>query len=217
MRRLRQMIESSFSLRMSLYILMVAASVFILAFWGYFNQARNSVREEAMEQAQVKLDNVILQIDKVLSSVETAVQNLSWLVADKLDYPDYMYALTQQVLRSNPHVVGSAIAFEPSYYAEKGVLFSPYSYRTEKGAIRSKQLGTEDYEYHYMDWYQIPKLLGRPYWSEPYYDEGGADLVMTTFSLPLYDSDGEMYAVFTADISLDWFADKVNEVKLYPN
>ena len=217
MRRLRQMIESSFSLRMSLYILMVAASVFVLAFWGYFRQARSSVREEAIEQAQVKLDNVILQIDKVLSSVETAVQNLSWLVADKLDYPDYMYALTQQVLRSNPHVVGSAIAFEPSYYPEKGVLFSPYSYRTEQGAIRSKQIGTEDYEYHFMDWYQIPQLLGKPFWSEPYYDEGGADLIMTTFSFPLYDSDGEMYAVFTADISLEWFAEKVNEVKLYPN
>ncbi|MBR4044045.1 MAG: SpoIIE family protein phosphatase, partial [Bacteroidaceae bacterium] len=36
-------------------------------------------------------------------------------------------------------------------------------------------------------------------------------------SLPLYDLDGEMYAVFTADISLEWFADKVNEIKLYPN
>ena len=217
MKKLKQMIESSFSLRMSLYILMMAASVFILAFWGYFQQARRSVREEAMVQAQVKLDNTILQIDKVLGSVETAVQNLSWLVADKLDYPDYMYALTQQVLRSNPHVVGSAIAFEPSYYPEKGVLFSPYSYRTEDGGIRSKQLGTEDYEYHYMDWYQIPKLLGKPYWSEPYYDDGGADMIMTTFSLPLYDLDGEMYAVFTADISLEWFADKVNEIKLYPN
>ena len=119
MKKLKQMIESSFSLRMSLYILMMAASVFILAFWGYFQQARRSVREEAMVQAQVKLDNTILQIDKVLGSVETAVQNLSWLVADKLDYPDYMYALTQQVLRSNPHVVGSAIAFEPSYYPGK--------------------------------------------------------------------------------------------------
>ena len=65
MRKLKQMIESSFSLRMSLYILMVAASVFILAFWGYFQQARSSVREEAVEQTQVKLDNTILQIDKV--------------------------------------------------------------------------------------------------------------------------------------------------------
>lgn len=218
MKKFKQMIEQSFSLRMSSYILLVAASVFILAFWGYYQQARTSVEEEALEQAQIKLDNTILQIDKVLSSVETAVQNLSWLVADKLDYPDYMYALTQQVLRSNPHVVGSAIAFEPSYYPEKGVLFSPYSYREEQGGgIRSKQLGTEDYEYHYMDWYQIPKLLGKSYWSEPYYDEGGADLIMTTYSLPLYDSDGKLYAVFTADISLEWFADRVNEVKLYPN
>ena len=216
MKRVKHVIERSFSLRMSLYILMVAGSVFIFAFWSYFQQARQSVSEDAVEQAQVKLNNTILQIDKVLNSVETALENLSWMVPGKLEDPEYMYELTQQVLRSNPHVVGSAIAFEPGYFADKGVLFSPYSYRTNEG-IESKQLGTEDYEYHYMEWYQIPKLLGKPYWSEPYYDNGGADLVMTTYSLPLYDADGKMYAVFTADISLEWFTEKVNGVKLYPN
>ena len=216
MKRCIQIIRKSFSLRLSLYILFVTSTIFLLAFWIYFGQARRSVSEEAVERAQVKLENTILQIDKVLEVVEIAVKNMSWLVADKLDYPDYMYALTQQILRSNPYVVGSAIAFEPGYYPEKGVLFSPYSYRSEKG-IRSKQLGTEDYEYHYMDWYLIPKLLGTPYWSEPYFDEGGADMVMTTYSLPLYDSSGKMYAVFTADISLEWFADKVKEIKPYPN
>ena len=216
MKRCIQIIRKSFSLRLSLYILFVTSTIFLLAFWIYFGHARRSVSEEAVERAQVKLENTILQIDKVLEAVEIAVKNMSWLVADKLDYPDYMYALTQQILRSNPYVVGSAIAFEPGYYPEKGVLFSPYSYRSEKG-IRSKQLGTEDYEYHYMDWYLIPKLLGTPYWSEPYFDEGGADMVMTTYSLPLYDSSGKMYAVFTADISLEWFADKVKEIKPYPN
>ena len=216
MKRCIQIIRKSFSLRLSLYILFVTSTIFLLAFWIYFGQARRSVSEEAVERAQVKLENTILQIDKVLEAVEIAVKNMSWLVADKLDYPDYMYALTQQILRSNPYVVGSAIAFEPGYYPEKGVLYSPYSYRTEEG-IRSKQLGTEDYEYHYMDWYLIPKLLGTPYWSEPYFDEGGADMVMTTYSLPLYDSSGKMYAVFTADISLEWFADKVKEIKPYPN
>ena len=216
MKRCIQIIRKSFSLRLSLYILFVTSTIFLLAFWIYFGQARRSVSEEAVERAQVKLENTILQIDKVLEAVEIAVKNMSWLVADKLDYPDYMYALTQQILRSNPYVVGSAIAFEPGYYPEKGVLFSPYSYRSEKG-IRSKQLGTEDYEYHFMDWYLIPKLLGTPYWSEPYFDEGGADMVMTTYSLPLYDSSGKMYAVFTADISLEWFADKVKEIKPYPN
>lgn len=216
MKRIRQIIESSFSLRMSLYILVVAATLFVLAFFSYFQQARSSVREEAIERAQTKLDNTILQIDKVLGSVETAVNNLVWLVADKLDNPDYMYMLTEQVLQSNPHVVGSAIAFEPGYYPEKGVMFSPYSYRNSEG-INHKQLGTEDYEYHNMDWYLIPKLLKTSYWSEPYFDEGGADVVMTTYSLPLYDSEGKMYAVFTADISLEWFAGKVDEIKPYPN
>ena len=116
MKRLKQMIERSFSLRMSLYILMVSGSVFVFAFWGYFQQARQSVSSEAVEQAQVKLNNAILQIDNVLNSVETAVENLSWLIPEKLELPDYMYELTQQVLRSNPYVVGSAIAFEPGYY-----------------------------------------------------------------------------------------------------
>lgn len=216
MKRWIQMIRKSFSLRMSLYILFAASSVFLLVFWNYFRQARHSVSEEAVEQAQVKLENTILQIDQVLGSVEVAVKNLSWLVANNLDNPDYMYELTRRVLESNSYVVGSAIAFEPEYYKEKGVLFSPYSYRSE-GKIQSKQLGTEDYEYPYMDWYLIPKLLGASYWSEPYFDDGGAELVMTTFSLPLYDAEGKMYAVFTADISLEWFAGKVNGIKSYPH
>ena len=68
-----------------------------------------------------------------------------------------------------------------------------------------------------MDWYLVPKLLGTPYWSEPYFDSGGANVVMTTYSLPLYDGEGNLYAVFTADISLEWFAEKVNAIKTYPN
>lgn len=196
--------------------MLIASTVFLLAFWSYFRQARYSVSEEAVERAQAKLENTIMQIDNVLGSVETAVNNLSWLVSDKLDTPDYMYTLTAHVLHSNPHIVGCAIAFEPNYYPEKGVLFSPYSYRTEKG-IQSEQLGTEEYNYLYMDWYLIPKLLNKPYWSEPYFDRGGANVVMTTFSLPLYDAEGQMYAIFTADISLEWLSERVNQVKPYPN
>ena len=73
MKRVKHVIERSFSLRMSLYILMVAGSVFIFAFGSYFQQARQSVSEDAVEQAQVKLNNTILQIDKVLSSDRKSV------------------------------------------------------------------------------------------------------------------------------------------------
>lgn len=213
---LRNRILGSFSLRLSLYILSVAALVFIAVFAVTFHSARRNVKNEAMELARSELENTVIQIDNVLSSVETAINNLSWLVMENLDDPDYMYTLTEMVLRGNPHVYGSAIAFEPYYYKEKGMFWSPFSFR-ENGKISNKQLGSVDYDYHYMDWYQIPKLLGKPYWSEPYYDEGGADVIMSTYSCPLYDKEGKLYAVFTADISLQWFAFKVNSMKPYPN
>ncbi len=213
---LRNRILGSFSLRLSLYILSVAALVFIAVFAVTFHSARRNVKNEAMERARSELENTVIQIDNVLSSVETAINNLSWLVMENLDNPDYMYTLTEMVLRGNPHVYGSAIAFEPYYYKKKGMFWSPFSFR-ENGKISNKQLGSVDYDYHYMDWYQIPKLLGKPYWSEPYYDEGGADVIMSTYSCPLYDKEGKLFAVFTADISLQWFAFKVNSMKPYPN
>ena len=207
---------TSFSLRLSIYILLVATLIFITAFIIYFQAARNTVQKEAIKQAQASLDNIVLQIDKVLHSIETTIHSLSWVVKEKQVEPDQLYTLTQQLLQSSPSVIGSAIAFEPNYYPEKGKFFSPYSYKFQ-GKIYSKQLGNQDYDYHYMDWYQIPKLLKKPYWSEPYYDQNGGDMIMTTYSFPLYDTTGNLYAIFTADLSLEWFAKKVNTIQLYPN
>ena len=56
----------------------------------------------------------------------------------------------ERVVALNPDIVGSAIAFEPYYYPEKGKQFSPYAYRIGN-TVDSKQLGSPDYEYHYMD------------------------------------------------------------------
>lgn len=208
--------ERSFSLRMSLSILIVIFSVFVFVFGIYFEEARESVNEYAVEQAYAKLDNTVLQIDKVLFSVETAVKNISWVVEDNLDSPNHMYELTKQIVAANPYIVGSAIAFEPNYFPSKGRLYAPYSYRKDN-EICNKQLGTKDYEYHNMEWYMSPKQQGKSYWSEPYGDYGGSDLVLTTYSMPLFDKEGVMYAVLTADISIEKFDKAVSDIKLYPN
>ncbi len=144
--------------------------------------------------------------DNVLSSVEVAIANTVPEIEESLGDPDRMYVIAERMLTLNPNIVGSAIAFEPNYYKDKGVQFSPFAYRQDS-VIKLKQLGTADYEYHFMDWYQIPKLLGKPYWSEPYFDAGGGDMPIITYSQPLFDSDGNFYAVFTADLSLDWIED----------
>lgn len=205
----------SISGRLMVRVLIVSAFIFTITFTLFLRMAANNMRQEATDNAHSELSNTIHQIDAILHAVQIAVENTAWVVPYNLDSPESLYDITERMLNNNSFIYGSAIAFEPGYYPSEGIYFSPYSYRGKNGNIRSRQLGTETYDYHHMDWYQIPKLLNRPYWSEPYYDDGGGDMMMTTYSKPLYDSTGRMYAVITADLSLEWLAELVGGIKAF--
>ena len=211
----RRKFKSSLSGRLTLGVVIVSAIIFTLTCTVFIRMAANKVREEATKHAHSELSNTIHQIDAVLHAVEIAVENTAWLVPYRLSSPEFMYSITERILRNNEFICGAAVAFEPHYYASKGLYFSPYSYRDENGEIRSKQLGSDTYDYHYMDWYQIPKLLNEPYWSEPYYDDGGGEMMMTTYSKPLYDANGNLYAIITADLSLEWLTELVGGIKAF--
>jgi sigma-B regulation protein RsbU (phosphoserine phosphatase) len=214
-RRIR--LKNSISGRLTSGVIVVTAIIFMLTCTVFIRMAANKVRQEATRNAHTELTNTINQIDAILESVEIAVENTAWLVPYRLSSPDFMYDLTERILQNNDFIYGCAVAFEPGYYASEGHYFSPYSNRDENGQIKSKQLGSEAYDYHYMDWYQIPKLLNEPYWSEPYYDNGGGEMMMTTYSKPLYDEFGNLYAIITADLSLEWLKDLVGGIQAFEN
>ena len=67
-----------------------------------------------------------------------------------------------------------AVAFEPYSFASDRLFFAPYQYRSG-GRLAYVQLGNPNYRYFYMDWYQIPKELNQPIWTEPYMDTGGGN------------------------------------------
>lgn len=206
----------SFSARLCFYIILIASVLFIsvLAIFTLFSG--KIVKQEAMRHAESELSNTVLQIEDILHQVEVATANMDWAIEERRTDPDSLYRLTRKMLQNNPFVIGSCIAFEPSYYPEKGTLFAPYSY-LDGDTIRNKQLGTADYNYLYMDWYQIPKLLEQDYWSEPYYDEGGLNDIISTYSHLLRDSNGKMYGILTADISLHHLTELVSQIHPFPS
>ena len=193
---------------MTLAITIVSIS-FTGAFVLFVIMARKNARETATIVAQNAIEHTISKINRGFNSVEADIDKAAWKVVAHLDQPQYMYTISRELIENNEHVYGGAVAFEYNYYESEGRFFSPYCWR-DGDSISSKQLGTIEYEYHYMDWYQIPKLLRRSYWCEPYYDEGGGEHIMTTFSRPLFDKRDNMYGVVTADVSLDWLKNVVN-------
>ena len=224
MKLFRKFRQLSLRLKTGLAVIVTAAVLVEVTSAVQYWFASEGIRREVEHRAESELRVKSLEIEKVMTAVEVAVRNMAWSVEQQLERPDSMYGITRKLLRDNEVIVGSAVAFEPFYYQDKGRKFSPYSYKDfalKKGdaeaPIVSKQLGTDLYDYHSMEWYTAAKESGRGHWSEPYFDEGGGEMMMSTYSLPIRDGRGSVVAIFTADVSLDWLSDIINAHHIYPS
>ena len=200
----------------SLAVIITAAVLVEITSGIQYYFAKEGIRQEVEHRAESELRAKSLEIRNVMNVVEVAVENMAWAVEQRLAQPDSMWAVTQKLLADNEYIVGSAVAFEPYYYPRKGRQFSPYSYKHDS-TVTSIQLGTDTYDYHTMEWYTAPMASGRGHWSEPYFDEGGGEMMMSTYSLPIRNSAGQIVAIFTADVSLEWLSEVVNAQHIYPS
>lgn len=205
-------LRTSFAARLRFFILLFNVALFVAAFSIFYHFSTRVIEQNARTESEDKLKIISLQIETVLRRVEAVPDNLNWVIANGKILPDSMFSVTKNVIRNNPDIYGSAIAFEPYYFKEKGYYFSPYSYR-DGDTIRSLQLGNKDYDYFTWEWYSKPKELKTPCWSDPYYDEGGGRNIMCTYSAPIFDRNKNMIGVFTSDISLEWLTDMIGKMK----
>ena len=197
--------------KLTLWVMLTVIVVFTIVSLIVSFMSSVALKRDSVAYAQSRIEIINQHMNSVLGAVEVAVANNVPEVEYSLSRPDEMYDVVRNLLELNPYIIGSAVAFEPYYYPSKGEQFAPYAYRDVDSTVLTKQLGTDDYRYHAMDWYRIPKLQKRNCWSEPYFDYGGGEVMMTTYSHPLYDTSGKMYAVITADVSLEWLTDLLSE------
>lgn len=204
----------SFSTRLSLYLVIVIGLVFVCSYLFFYYAARRSVSNEAFAHSHGEIKNTGEAIESALRQVECAVENAAILAKKSSQTPESYFDLLEAMVVSNPIIIGASIAFEPDYYPEYGYYYMPYVSRTGD-TIKRQFLGGDKYDYHCMDWYLIPKLLNRNYWSEPYFDQGGGEVVMTTYTHLLTDSNSKTYGVLTADVALAEFTRMVESMKPY--
>lgn len=175
----------------------------------------NGIKNGAMLRAEGQLEFDRLRIMDVVNQAEAAVRNSVWIASWCLNVPDSQQVVARRVVEDNPIVVGSTLALVPGYDPEHP-LSAPYACR-EGDKIVIKSLATEEYDYPSQEWFAKAIEAGEGYWSEPYIDEGGGNILMTTYSVPIKDKNGQIAAVLTADLSLDWLAQLANNILVYDN
>ena len=212
-------IRRKLSVRVSLWVVMFAAIIFIAALGFLFYQSREAVRQEAISHATQILDKTSLRVEGILNRVEVAAGMTEWLVQRHPDKADSMFVYSRGMLLNNPDFYNCSIAFEPYYFKDKGLYFSAYS-KHNGDSIRTIQGGSENYQYFFADWYLMPTLLGHACWTEPYMDLDVAtntSEMVTSYCQAIKDNDGRVIGVINTSLSLNWLSQTISATKPYPN
>ncbi len=186
-------------------LLFVAVPIFLIyalilgyAIWQIHENARSRVdvqMSELVSHYASRFDALLQQVAQIALTTANLLESGSELS------PQQITALLERNVAGNPLVYGAALAFEPGRYPGKA-LFAPYVHRSSSG-LKSMDIGTTGYDYTQpeWEWWNAPRGTGTSLWTEPYLDEGAGNILMSTYSVPVY-RDGEFVAVATVDIPL---------------
>jgi class 3 adenylate cyclase/HAMP domain-containing protein len=203
-----------------LSLAILASTIIVLSVVFTYNSrvSKEVIMAEVSENARNLTRATACKIDRILRGVEKVPLNLA-AVLDNFSFPrPGLLKLIKESVVTNSEIYGVAVAYEKYAFDKKKAYFCPYYFRQD-GRITYDPTseGDDKYQYWFWDWYQIPKELDRPMWSEPYFDEGSGNIIMCSFAVPFYrlvDGEKKFQGVVDADISLMWLKDVVAAAKI---
>lgn len=204
------------SARAGMLIVVIAAVTLEATALIQYYFSKKGIKEEAEFRANSEMEATAMEMLDIIDQAEAAVRNNVWIAQFCLDLPDTLARVAELIVANNPVVAGSTVALVPGYH-KRLPLFAPYVCYAPDGSFSHLSLATQEYDYPSQEWFVKPLELGEGYWSEPYIDEGGGEILMTTFSMPIQDAKGRDAAVLTADLSLGWLNELIGNLKVYPN
>ena len=181
--------------------------------------SRQIIQQQAMDDAVKSLQQVMERTDRHLHQIEAAADSLIPKIEQHIDQPDMMFAYSRELLKQHPDLKGCSISFDPYFYKEKGQYFSAYSYK-KGNRIVTEQEGNDNYQYFYMDWYVIPRMLYHSYWIEPFAEKSTSGIVvndiMTSYCQPIQGGPDKTVGILSADVPLSWLADQIENYQPIP-
>lgn len=183
-----------------LFVLAVLGLVTVRSFRHATEQAEASALNLARIQA-ARLDRHLAEAARIPEMHARMFE--SGALRDEATVQRYLL----DVLVRTPGIYGTCLAFEPESFTPGKRNYCPYAYWKD-GKPQLELLSPPAYDHFTWPWYQDPKRLAHALWTEPFFDEGGGNVVMTTRSVPFHKpgtegANPEFWGVATIDIALD--------------
>lgn len=211
----------SLTARLILALTVSGACIFAVVFSVNYAYTSRMVEQQVMAHAQDVVKAAVQSIDALLQGV---VRDQKYLLGRLEDTPQLSSRQIKKLLHNhllvNDEIFGTTVAFEPGAASEGQKRFAPYYHHRLDGSIGYTNLAAPSYDYLSREWYTNPKQQQTSIWTEPYFDEGGGNVVMTTYAVPfsrLSHGAKRIVGIATADVSVDWLGQQVSSLRLYRN
>ncbi|MCG6535840.1 MAG: cache domain-containing protein, partial [Syntrophales bacterium LBB04] len=175
--------------RLSFLILLSTAFIYFTSLGYDYYDSRGIVLKNIEISARNLTRATVYQVENILRGVVEGPRHIAASLEDSIHSRPELLKQIKRNVSLNPEIFASAVAFEPYVYDRSRFYFCPY-YSRENDRLKLSFLGNPYYHYFSHDWYLVPKELDRPIWSEPYFDKGGGNIVMCTYSVPFHRNAG---------------------------
>ena len=208
--------KNSITFKLISSILISSSIIFVVILSYNYHYSRKLIAEKIRENADDTVNLTINKIESILRGVEKLPENFAYLLEEAPFSNEKISEMLRSAVTKNNEVFGATVAFEPHAFDPQKKYFAPYYYK-EGDKVVSTSLDGSEYNYFDQPWYRNAKDQAKPVWSEPYYDKGGGNIIMATYSVPFYknvDGKRRCMGVVTADICLAWLQKIVSSVKI---
>lgn len=165
------------------------------------NQTKRYLQELTRHNAQ-KLDSEFEQLSQTSNSIKNLVES-----SDVYD-EDLVFDFIVKELESDPDNVGSGVAFYPEAFQNKK--YANFIHRKD-GEFAMSDVAAQ-YDYLREDWFVIPAVLKKGYWSDPFWGRISETLLMLR-AYPIM-RDEKLIGVSYADISLKVMSEMLSNIKI---
>ena len=204
--------------RLLFWVLAVTVPIYGTALYMSYHATAERLEANAARDADDLAARLAADVDTVIRPIEGGVRTVAHQL-EEVDPPPEQYALRiHGILAAWPEVYGSTIAAEVRAGRAGARPFAPYYYR-RGGDLAYSDLALDSYGYAKLPWYRQAADSLKPVWSAPYFDAGGGETWMVTYSVPFFRKDGgerALAGVVTADLALDWVRAAATRVHLPP-
>jgi len=150
---------------------------------------RRAVERLVLQQAELQAATatiaVVDNLKDVLRSAETTVGFLARDLEDRPLAPREVDGILRNAVMSNRSLSDCTIDFEPFAFAPTVEHYGRYARRTG-GGLTFKDLANPVYQYWKRPWYAETIGRGGLGWSEPFFDQGGANAAVARVAAPFY-------------------------------